>query len=142
MSEPEEDGEGSSESSDEEVSIEQCRALEAEAVRRSARLNLQPPLDQPHGAAVPNNPPALGEEELLANEPTSRMDHLQRTQEFIRSFRSATLFNGKLNSKVIEQLISEPQEQIEADIAHPDIAFSLDLDMSLESAGGCVKPGL
>ncbi|RXW16028.1 hypothetical protein EST38_g9823 [Candolleomyces aberdarensis] len=149
------DGGESSNSSDDEASEDAQRALEAEAAlflerqRQDAAEQQQRLLERQHQDAtdqqqhraasagnqpVANDVPAEPEPELLADQTPSRIEHLRRTQEFIRAIQTATLFNSKLDQRVVDQLMSTPNGELEADLADPDIAFSLDLYMGLETA--------
>ncbi|RXW24306.1 hypothetical protein EST38_g1549 [Candolleomyces aberdarensis] len=126
----------SSKSSDEEAPEDARHDLEAEAARLLERQRQdaadqqqclferqrQDAIDQQQRTAAlagtqpaANSAPPEPEPELLADQPSSQIRHLHQTQEFIRAIQSATLFNGKLDPRVVEQLMSTPNGELEED---------------------------
>jgi hypothetical protein len=64
--------------------------------------------------------------------PTSRIENIKITQEFIKEIRTATLDNGSLDGDVLERLRNPPKEP--TDICDPDIRLSLDLFLAVTNA--------
>jgi hypothetical protein len=64
--------------------------------------------------------------------PTSRIESIKVTQEFINDIRMATLENGNLEDDVIHRLRNPPEEP--TNISDPDIRLSIDLFLAITNA--------
>jgi hypothetical protein len=85
---------------------------------------------------APQDPDVIDDTANLTTNPTSLLENIRITQNFIDEIKHATLENGKTEPSVTERLRTPDEESI--DISDPDTKLSLNLFLAMEHASEAV----